>query len=158
MISDALLRLLQNQSLDAITVSQITTEARIGRNTFYNHFQKKEDILDHMMVSIFEGVREKLRQIDNPSIRDFLIWRFAFIQQNPLMSVFHRHNDIKRLLMRFRERNASMLTFATVNDPYQKEFFQGGMDYVTSRWITEGMKESPEEMTDKMLRYMHRVG
>jgi len=154
MISDALLRLLQDKSMDEITVSRITKEAKIGRNTFYNHFKKKEDILDYMMFSMLEEVIEMLSNKNNPSIRDFLLWRFTFIKENPLIIVFKKHNDIKQLLFRFRESNSSLFNFSAQNDIYKKEFFQGGLEYITSRWVIGEMKESPDEMADKVLSIM----
>jgi len=57
MIADAFMRLLQNDSLEDITISQIAAEARMGRNTFYNHFQKKEDILRYVMKQLLTNAR-----------------------------------------------------------------------------------------------------
>lgn len=156
MISDALIRLLQEKSLDQISVSEITAEARIGRNTFYNHFQKKEDILDYLMQGLLKEVQEKLQQEATLSIRDLLIWRFTLLKQNPLLTVFHRQDDIKQLFFRFRDSNLSLFNFPAQKDIYKIEFFQGGLDYVTSRWIIGGLKESPDEMADKILSLMNR--
>lgn len=151
MISNAFIRLLQDNLMDEISVSQITDEARIGRNTFYNHFQKKEDILDYMMQGLLEELQEKLRQKTNPSIRDMLLWRFTLLKENPSLTVFQRQNDIKQLLFRFRASSLSMINLPTQKDMYKRDFFQGGIDYVTSKWIVSGMKESPEEMVYKIM-------
>lgn len=154
LISEALLRLLKDKSLDEISISQIAQEAQIGRNTFYNHFQKKEDILNYMMHGILEEVKEALSKKSNPSIRDFLLWRFTFIKKNPLITVFRKHNDIKQLFFLFRESNSSVFDFSSQNDIYKIEFFKGGLDHVTSKWIISGMKECPDEMADKIMSLM----
>ena len=151
MISNALLKLLQDKSMDEITVSQITTEAKIGRNTFYNHFQKKDDVLDYLLQGYLEGIRDNLEQIANPSIRDILLWRFNLIEENPLLVIFQKHNDIKQLLYNFRDRNITKFDLPRKNDAYITDFIQGGIDYVTSKWIENGMTESPEEMVDKIM-------
>ena len=151
MISNALLKLLQDKSMDEVTVSQITTEAKIGRNTFYNHFQKKDDVLDYLLQRYLEGIRDNLEQIANPSIRDILLWRFNLIKENPLLVIFQKHNDIKQLLYNFRDRNITKFDLPRKNDAYITDFIQGGIDYVTSKWIENGMTESPEEMVDKVL-------
>ena len=151
MISDALLKLLQDKSMDEITVSQITTEAKIGRNTFYNHFQKKEDILSYLMQGYLEGCKDNLEQIENPSLRDILLWRFNVIIENPLLAIFQKHNDIKQLLFNFRDKNIAQFNLPMKKDIYISDFYQGGIDYVMSKWIVNGMIESPEEMTDKVL-------
>jgi len=151
MISNALLKLLQDKSMDEVTVSQITTEAKIGRNTFYNHFQKKDDVLDYLLQGYLEGIRDNLEQVANPSIRDILLWRFNLIKENPLLVIFQKHNDIKQLLYNFRDRNITKFDLPRKNDAYITDFIQGGIDYVTSKWIENGMTESPEEMVDKVL-------
>jgi len=156
MISDAFILLLQDNSMDEISISQITTEAKIGRNTFYNHFQKKEDILDYLMQGLLEELQDKLNQKAHPSIKDLLLWRFALLKENPALTVFQKQNDIKQLLFRFRDSNLSIANLPTQKDIYKRDFFQGGMDYVTSRWIIGGMKESPEVMVEKILSLMNK--
>ena len=151
MISNALLKLLQDKSMDEVTVSQITTEAKIGRNTFYNHFHKKDDVLDYLLQRYLEGIRDNLEQIANPSIRDILLWRFNLIKENPLLVIFQKHNDIKQLLYNFRDRNITKFDLPRKKDAYITDFIQGGIDYVTSKWIENGMTESPEEMVDKIM-------
>lgn len=157
LISDAFIWLLQDKSMDEITVSQIAAQAKIGRNTFYNHFQKKEDILDYIMQGYFNEVKENMRQIDSPSIRDLLIWRFALVKENPLLKVFQRQSDIRQLLFQFRENHMQSLNITehkSDNKEYTMDFYQGGIDYVMSRWIAKGMKESADEMADKILSLM----
>lgn len=156
MISDAFLRLLQNTSLDEITISQITSEARIGRNTFYSHFQKKEDILAYLMQGLRNKLQDKIKQENITSRRELLIWRFRLLKENPLLTVFNNQDEIKQLFFRFRDSSTPLYNFPTENGEYIKDFIQGGIDYVTSRWIIDGMKESPEEMADKILLIMNR--
>jgi len=151
MISKAFIKLLQNKSMEEILISEITTEARIGRNTFYNHFNKKEDILDYLMQELFKEARKKMEQKENPSFRDLMLWRFNLLKQNPLLTVLQRQDDIKRLLHSFRANQLSIFGFPVQDDIYKIEFVQGGLDYVTSRWIVGGMKESPQIMEDKIL-------
>lgn len=156
MISEAFLRLLQKQSMDQIKVSQITAEAGIGRNTFYNHFKKKEDILDYLLQDLVEELQIKIMQKPNPSIRELLIGRFTLIKDNPLLLIFLTQDDIKQLFYRFRSSQAALFNFDQEKESYKMAFFQGGIDYATSKWIISGMKESPEEITDKILSFINR--
>lgn len=158
LISDAFIWLLQDKSMDEITVSQIAAQAKIGRNTFYNHFQKKEDVLNYIMQGCFDEVKENMRQIDNPSIRDLLIWRFAIVKENPLLKVFQNQSDIKQLLFQFRDNHVQKLNITehkSDNGEYTMDFYQGGIDYVMSRWIANGMKKPADEMADKILSLMN---
>lgn len=156
MISEAFIRLLQEFSMDEITVSQITQEAGIGRNTFYNHFQKKEDILDYLMQGYVIELQEKLQEKEIPSIEDFLLWRFTLLKENPLLAVVHNREEVKSILYSMRKTKITLFNFPPHEDIYKLEFFQGGIDYVTTRWVMNGMMESPIEMMKSLMSYMNR--
>lgn len=156
MISDAFIRLLQKHPMEDISISQITKHAGIGRNTFYNHFQKKEDILDYLMQGFVAELQAKLQEKEKPSVEDFLLWRFTLLKENPLLAVVQNRDDIKSILYGIRNSKVSLFDFPPHQDIYKLEFFQGGIDYVTSKWIINGMKESPEEMAGSVLSYMNR--
>lgn len=149
MIADALMRLLQNDSLEDITISQIATEARIGRNTFYNHFQKKEEILSYIMERLFSEARKIMLKKPNPSLRDWLLWRFSLLQSNPLLHILHKEQDIRLMLIQFRESRT--IDMGATTDEFAKEFFLGGIDAITLLWVKKGMVESPDEMVAKII-------
>lgn len=151
MISDALLRLLKSTSLDKITVSDITKEARIGRNTFYSHFKKKEDILTYLMQDFRKELEAKFEQEEMPSPRALLVWRFNLLKDNQLLTVFNNYDELKQLFYNFRDKDTPLYNFPTTKNIYIRDFILGGIDSITCRWITNGMKESPDEMADKIL-------
>jgi AcrR family transcriptional regulator len=154
MIADALMRLLKSSSLEEISISQIAAEAKIGRNTFYNHFQKKKDILQYLMEKFLTDARKSILQDGQLTKREFLLWRFSLIKNNPQFLIFQEEPDIRLMLLEFREYNESNFQLSKDTDEYEKEFFLGGLDYVTSMWIKKGMKESPEEMVKKLMSFI----
>ena len=64
-IFDAFARLFARENYADITVSQIASEATIGRSTFYDHYRSKEDLLDDLCADTFHhiasGSRNTLR-------------------------------------------------------------------------------------------------
>jgi len=154
MIADALMRLLKNDSLEDITVSQIAAEACIGRNTFYNHFQKKEDIIRYVLETLFLEARKTILEKPNPILRDWLQWRFSLIKNNPLLHILHQEQDIRLMLIQFRKSRTFDL--GTTFDEYVKEFILGGIDAITLRWVKNSMAESPEEMTAKVMAQIEK--
>ncbi len=156
MIADALMQLLKTDSLEEITISQIAAEAKIGRNTFYNHFQKKEEILQYVMEQLLVDARNTFIREDNPSLKDFLHWRFSLLKNNPRFLIFQKEQDIRLMLWQFRESNAPDFKLIEYTDEYTREFFMGGLDYVTSSWIKNGMNESPEEMVEKVMSFIQK--
>ncbi|GAA6124145.1 TetR/AcrR family transcriptional regulator [Bifidobacterium psychraerophilum] len=55
-IFDAFAGLFAVENYSDITVQQIIREANIGRSTFYDHYQSKEDLLDDLCVDMFHHV------------------------------------------------------------------------------------------------------
>jgi len=51
---DAFIELLQEKSYQKITVTDIAKSAGFARHTFYNHYETKEDILNHLIDSILD--------------------------------------------------------------------------------------------------------
>ena len=50
--------LMQDEHYSQITVAQIIERADIGRSTFYDHFETKDDLLAQMCVEMFEHIFE----------------------------------------------------------------------------------------------------
>ena len=61
-IANALLILLKTQSLNKITVTQITKEANLTRQTFYRNFEDKEDLLGCIAESWVDVILRKLTE------------------------------------------------------------------------------------------------
>ncbi len=154
MISNAFIRLLQNHCFNEITVSMIALEAKIGRNTFYSHFNKKEDVVDYIMNYHFENAKENLANINTNNIKDILLWRFNLLKENPLLIAMRDDESIRYVISQFRNNKMSSFNFSMVTDTYKIEFIRGGINFVTQEWISNGMKESPEDITAKLLSYI----
>lgn len=156
MIAEAFLKLLETNSLEDITISEIAAEAKVGRNTLYNHFQKKEDILDYIMKKLLSEAKEILLGSGAQSLNEILYWRFSLLKRNPQFLVFQNEYDISLVLKHFREENFSIFTSLKSLDEYSREFILGGLDSITSRWIKNGMKESPDEIVKKVLSFINK--
>ena len=153
MIQEAFLRLLQEHNINEISISMIARKEKIGRNTFCNHYQKKEDVLYDIMNGILNEAKSVMKKEAEFTARNFLIYRFNFIKQNPLISIFHKHQEIQQLFLRFQEEQAAILPIPVLKDSYRMEFLKGGIGRVTSKWVMNGMKEPPEEMADQILSF-----
>ncbi|HEX8213485.1 MAG TPA: helix-turn-helix domain-containing protein [Longimicrobium sp.] len=67
-LGDALMRLLQERSLESITVQDVLDAAGVGRATFYGHFRGKQDLLLSHFESVMAWMAARL-QIDSPESR-----------------------------------------------------------------------------------------
>ena len=55
-ICNALKALLEERDYDDISVTDLVLKADISRSSFYNHFEKKEDVIDLMIKVICENI------------------------------------------------------------------------------------------------------
>lgn len=151
MIAEAFMKLLESNSFKDITISEIASEAKVGRNTLYSHFQNKVDILDYVMTTLLSEAKLFFNKSETQSINDILHWRFTLLKRNPRFLIFQEEYEISLILKHFREENLSFFTLLKNKDEYSREFFLGGLDAVTLKWIKNGMKESPDEMVTNIL-------
>ena len=153
MIQEAFLRLLQEHNMNEISISMSARKAKLARNTFCNHYQKKEDVLYDIMNGILNEAKSVMKKEGEFTVRNFLIYRFNFIKQNPLISIFHKHQEIQQLFLRFQEEQTTILPVPLLKDSYRMQFLEGGIGRVTSKWVMNGMKETPEKMADEILSF-----
>lgn len=59
-LKNALTILLNEKSLNDISVSELTKEASINRGTFYLHYDDKMNLVDNLVEEIFEELKEIL--------------------------------------------------------------------------------------------------
>lgn len=59
------------KSVEAITIDEITLQAGVGKGSFYNHFESKEELfiatLDDVIAGIAGHITEAIRDIDDPA-------------------------------------------------------------------------------------------
>lgn len=67
-LGDALMRLLQERSLESITVQDVLDAAGVGRATFYGHFRGKQDLLLSHFETVMAWMEGRLR-LDPPESR-----------------------------------------------------------------------------------------
>ena len=96
-IANALLILLKTQPLNKITVTQITKEANLTRQTFYRNFEDKEDLVNWYFEKL---VLKSFRQMDNGcSLYEALHLKFEFIlNEHSFFKEAFKSNDYNNLI------------------------------------------------------------
>lgn len=69
----AITHLLAQRSLDAITIDEIISEARVAKGSFYNHFKTRRDLANTATALIRSEVQSRINEInvdcEDPAIR-----------------------------------------------------------------------------------------
>ena len=102
-LADALISLSEEKPLSKITVSDIVARADVGRQTFYNHFKDKNDIIYWIYQRTLAGdrylVKEKgylayyIQVMERAQgIKDFLKSAIKLTGQNSLTGLLYQQN------------------------------------------------------------------
>lgn len=69
-ITNALLRLMEQKSLEKISVQDILDEALINRSTFYQHFPDKYAVLERVQEKYISGMTDRIEEIAKSGVWD----------------------------------------------------------------------------------------
>ena len=89
-ITEALLALLEKEKYAQITVKDICRKAELSRQTFYQIFASKDEVLEYRFGALFAQFRAKCGNFSGISLRALACGFFAF---------FAEHQDFARVLI-----------------------------------------------------------
>ena len=145
-ITAALLQLLREEPLDAISVSQLCARAGVGRASFYRNFGTKEDVLRAHIRALFREWVPQGGQADDTSLSDLLYLLFAH---------FEKHRDFYGLLD--RRGLVYLLKDAIVGlcgprpgcpaaEAYARAYVAYALYGWVEVWFQRGMRETAEQI------------
>ena len=174
MLKAAFYELMETVGFGKITIELLTKKAFISRNTFYLHYTDKHD----MLRQFEDEVLNEIDQILNPLPLAIMQSLDKGELNNDVRQVFMElYNSVQRNLRFFNAitvydgHPAFWGRFANVirdhiNAGYPKELFYIPVNYYTAvivglqtgiirEWVTGGMKETPDEIADIMIKILH---
>ena len=154
-LSEALFALIIEKSYERISINDILLRADVGRSTFYNHFQDKEDLL-------LSNVPENIMALDiNADALDLnLVTMFTDAQYHyALYKAMLGTGGISLLYERSRkilaqqiwehverlEENGMMMPAPA---PIIAQYLSGALWAMFRQWLDDGMPYTPEEMNE----------
>ena len=143
-LQDALIRLLEEKTLESVTVSELCTAAGINRTTFYKYYTVPADVLTEVVVGIGEQVNYS-KDSPKDSMYDYML---------ACCRVFYEHKDLMMLYAR-NQGNLTPMIYRLVTRHFEdlqfllnptNNFIAGGVASVLAAWMLRGYPTSPEEM------------
>ena len=143
----ALVELLQTETLQQVTVSQLCQRTGLNRSTFYVNFLDIYDLADKLRHRLEQEFSDLFADYDYFSEHTGALRMFQHIKDNPVFyqTYFKLCYDEKHLISTLDPRRAQQ-QFQTTDVRYHVEFFRAGFNAIIKLWLENGCQESPEEM------------
>lgn len=161
-IIDALLKLMEGDNFEEITVTQIAQEAEIARRTFYLNYNTKSEVLASYIKSLYDDFanevqNDKERTWKSDVINFFLYWS----RHKDILLLLEKSNQFLILLNEFENilSNSNVFDFSTlVKNELQakrKEYIvvtvAAGLWRILEKWVQNSFAESAEEIAEIFL-------
>ena len=161
-MQDALMKLMEDQELEDVTVLDICREAHVNRTTFYAYYRDIYDLMARVERLIRQELTQEFRDIGMRNVfhHDYLIRFLRHIEKN---------KNFYRICLRHRikfplEEGFGQL-WETVVKPHCRQrgvsdegtmlyyftFYQAGFSSLLRKWVEDGCRETPEELCPILL-------
>lgn len=173
----ALIDLMEEVGLDAITVNDLCAAADLNRGTFYNHFADKDELLASLEDEVIADVTRIQAKMGDVGLSDvvacrvgkrplpFLVELFDYLREQGdfLHAVMGPGGDI-RFAPRLRDSACTNLIQSVLHERYRHDpdpfvayyvaFYASAYLGVITRWIETGMQEDSEQMASIAVRLL----
>ena len=157
-LRDCLFQLLDEKSVEEITVKELTAMADINRSTFYFYYKDIDDMIMQIqdeIYSVFERdvIRSATVFITREDFMQYLVRFLTFCKEREKICKFVMSNDPKNNLSKRIKSGLMMCIPDTTkvfpeDDPkrYLTDYAVAGFWQLIIQWMYDGMKIPPNEM------------
>lgn len=169
-IQESFITLLDTYDISRITVRAICQKSEINRSTFYAHYQDVYDLLDKLESSMNHKI---IAQYESTELNEtffitdkFFIPFLEFISKN---QIFYRACLHKRTNFPIKQGFESLWNIVvkptclkhgiTSEDEmmYYFVYFQAGFTMVLKRWVDNGCRETPQQISKYILNCIYKI-
>lgn len=145
-ITSALLYLLKDKGLKDISISEITENACVSRNSFYRNYEKKENILREYIFNLFGEWRAEYDKQPSHSDDELMAYMFAHLCEYREFYLLLCERELLYLLKDFLKEIIGPKSEYPNIIAYTTAFIFSGIFGWIEEWLNRGMQESGEEM------------
>jgi AcrR family transcriptional regulator len=164
-IIESLLQMMAFRSLDEITITSLCDHAKIGRVTFYRHFDSIDDVLQKSCDDRFDELSKYLDEFyqrhsaSEPFLRPFL--RFWYTDSQIIEGLIKNHKQevimesFLRMLGAFSQKHdVSEKPLTAAMDRYQQTVRVAVAIAVLTEWIRNRKNIAPDELASTIISAM----
>lgn len=166
MLKDALFQLLKKKDIDHISVKELCETAGINRSTFYRHYDSQYALMEEVSNDLAKVIIECNETIskDNaqPGISIRRVMEYCYTHREESFLFMQNPALLDMILIKarpFYEENIwSALSskkhpgYTENEQEYIATFVTEGAAAIQKKWVLSGMKESPDEISELVLK------
>lgn len=149
-IEKIFLQLIQKKNIEDISVSTICEMAELNRSTFYSNYLDIYDLVDKVKQTMSEEFAKVLISQNSKQDPDGYLTMFRYIKNNQIffktyfkLESISQDNSSSQYHIEFAQK-----FYDNKFIDYHIEFFRAGLNAVIKKWLNNGCKETPEEITE----------
>ena len=152
-MAKALMELLKEKPISAISVAELTRKAGVARITFYRNYQSVEDVFDKYLDYLFRLYHEEvLKSSRHASFikQENILLCFSFFRQNADLINILMQNRLDSMLRRKfieSELDLSLKSRTDVESKYLTIAYASTLFGILTSWLQDGMRDNPEALT-----------
>ncbi len=157
-IVTALLRLMETNSYQSISITDITNLAGVSRMAYYRNYKSKDDILINHLIDREKQLLKELNGEEAPDLRGMVMIVSNFFQENSdVIKAIYNAGLGHKLTDMLAERIYSYfpVAFSDKAGKYAVPFYVGAVLATFKRWFDNDMVESVEEISDIICRLIN---
>lgn len=150
----ALLDLLKDRKFVQITVKDLCKKADLSRQTFYQIFDSKEEVLEYHFMTLFEAFSKECGDFSKISLSE-LVYQFFhfFYEQKVFVNVLIENNMTYLLEQQFEIYLCKIVFFKNINDiddypDYTLAYVAGALNQILIHWFQKDFDLSVKEIAD----------
>lgn len=158
-IKDVFIEMLEKKSIQKIYVRELCVKADINRSTFYKYYESQYDLLAEIENDLLIEIEEKCKDTDNTKGLNNIL-QYISRNKKTYKVIFNANIDPmfpKKLL------NLPIITEIMNNklvnkneNKYKKIYILEGGYHVILKWLNNDCRESPEEITRLVMKYINQ--
>lgn len=165
----ALFLLIQQSTVNEITVKRLCEQAGIHRSTFYDYFHSVSDLLEYLIDRHIQVLKKGVQKyfLHSTNIHDYYHWLLTYIKEHQCvfycLYAFESRTDFMKKCDFFtiqQNSNPQMDEYVPISptDPlFLRTFSQYGAHSVIKRWLMGGCQQPISEVAELLSSYLCRL-
>lgn len=158
-LSHTLFKMLKNECIDKISITELCSKSSISRRTFYRNCDEVIDLVYYKIDSLINGLTALNDENENDDRKNFALLFSYWNNHKNILRVLKKHNFFPTFINRFKlslaNINYHFLTTITSNKPHLKNiktyfdsFMIGGVSNMLETWADNDFKDSVDELIE----------